>query len=150
MRTTFDRLRHTICFELIGLLILTLGVGKLIHMDMTKITVLAVAFSVIATIWNYFYNIGFDKAMLKYTGQLNKSLKIRVFHASLFEFGLVLITLPIMAWYLKISLKEAFLLDIGMVVFYLVYAFIYNIIYDRIFPIPATQTEGNIQSEARE
>ena len=46
MRTTFDRLRHTICFELIGLVILTLGVAKLINMDMAKIGILAVAFSI--------------------------------------------------------------------------------------------------------
>ncbi|MFV0574180.1 MAG: PACE efflux transporter [Vibrio sp.] len=149
MRTTFDRLRHTICFELIGLLILALGVSKLIHMDMTKVTVLAVAFSIIATVWNYFYNIGFDKAMLKYTGQLEKTIAIRVFHSCLFELGLVVITLPIMAWYLQISLKEAFILDIGMVVFYLVYAFFYNIAYDRIFPIPAVQEAKKLQESTQ-
>lgn len=136
MRTTFDRLRHTICFELIGLVILTLGVAKVINMDMTKIGVLAVAFSIIATVWNYFYNILFDKAMLKRTGQLNKTVAIRIFHACLFELGLLVITLPIMAWWLEIGLIEALILDLGMALFYLIYAFIYNLAYDRIFPIP--------------
>ncbi|WP_417883526.1 PACE efflux transporter [Vibrio rumoiensis] len=146
MRTTFDRLRHTICFELIGLAILTLGIAKLINMDMTKIGVLAVAFSIIATVWNYFYNILFDKAMLKHTGQLNKTVAIRIFHACLFEAGLLVITLPIMAWWLEIGLMEAFILDLGMALFYLIYAFVYNLAYDRIFPVPQAKPALDSQS----
>lgn len=146
MRTTFDRLRHTICFELIGLAILTLGIAKLINMDMTKIGVLAVAFSIIATVWNYFYNILFDKAMLKHTGQLNKTVAIRIFHACLFEAGLLVITLPIMAWWLEIGLMEAFILDLGMALFYLIYAFVYNLAYDRIFPVSQAKPALDSQS----
>lgn len=146
MRTTFDRLRHTICFELIGLAILTLGIAKLINMDMTKIGVLAVAFSIIATVWNYFYNILFDKAMLKHTSQLNKTVAIRIFHACLFEAGLLVITLPIMAWWLEIGLMEAFILDLGMALFYLIYAFVYNLAYDRIFPVSQAKPALDSQS----
>ncbi|MFH0258654.1 PACE efflux transporter [Vibrio rumoiensis] len=146
MRTTFDRLRHTICFELIGLAILTLGIAKLINMDMTKIGVLAVAFSIIATVWNYFYNILFDKEMLKHTGQLNKTVAIRIFHACLFEAGLLVITLPIMAWWLEIGLMEAFILDLGMALFYLIYAFVYNLAYDRIFPVSQAKPALDSQS----
>lgn len=142
MRTKLDRIRHTVCFEILGLIILIFGVNKLFDMDTTKIGVLAVAFSLIATVWNYYYNILFDKAMLKRTGQLKKSTTVRVLHAVLFEFGLLFITLPIMAWWLKISLLEAFILDLGMVIFYLVYAFLYNIAYDKIFPIPQTHKQS--------
>lgn len=141
MRTRRDRIRHTIGFEVIGLIILSLGMSKLLGIDLGKIGILAVAFSIIATIWNYFYNILFDKALFKRTGKIHKTVTVRILHAVLFEFGLLFITIPIMAWWLQISLIEAVIMDLGMVVFYLIYAFIYNIIYDRIFPIPAIKAD---------
>ncbi|OEF23405.1 PACE efflux transporter [Vibrio rumoiensis] len=140
MRSKLDRLRHTIGFELIGLVILIFGISKLFNMDMGKIGVLAVVFSIIATVWNYFYNILFDQAMLKHTGQLHKTTLIRIIHAIVFEFGLLFITLPILAWWLGISLIDALILDLGMVVFYLVYAFVYNLAYDKVFPIPQAKS----------
>ncbi|MEL0621640.1 PACE efflux transporter [Marinomonas arenicola] len=137
MRTTFDRLRHTIGFEVFGLIILTLGISQLMSMDMKKIGVLAIAFSLIAMGWNYYYNILFDRFMLKKTGRVHKTTLVRVLHALIFELGLLTISLPIMAWWLNISLISAFALDMGIVVFYLVYAFVYNLVYDYVFPIPS-------------
>ncbi|MEL0612048.1 PACE efflux transporter [Marinomonas arenicola] len=137
MRTTFDRLRHTIGFEVFGLIILTLGISQLMSMDMKKIGVLAIAFSLIAMGWNYYYNILFDRFMLKKTGCVHKTTLVRVLHALIFELGLLTISLPIMAWWLNISLISAFALDMGIVVFYLVYAFVYNLVYDYVFPIPS-------------
>lgn len=49
--------------------------------------------------------------------------------------------LPAMAWWLEISLLEALVLDLGFVVFYLVYAFVYNLLYDKVFPIPTQVTQ---------
>ncbi|WP_153448337.1 PACE efflux transporter [Vibrio algicola] len=135
MRSKLDRIRHTVGFEVLGLIILIFGISKIFNMDMGEIGVLAIVFSVIATVWNYFYNILFDKAMLKRTGQLHKTTLIRILHAVLFEFGLLFITLPIMAWWLHISLIDALILDFGMVIFYLIYAFVYNLAYDKVFPI---------------
>ncbi|MBD1577757.1 PACE efflux transporter [Vibrio sp. S11_S32] len=135
MRSKLERIRHTVGFEVLGLIILIFGISKIFNMDMGKIGVLAILFSVIATVWNYFYNILFDKAMLKRTGQLHKTTLIRILHAVLFEFGLLFITLPIMAWWLHIRLIDALILDFGMVIFYLIYAFVYNLAYDKVFPI---------------
>jgi len=41
-----------------------------------------------------------------------------------------------MAWWLNVSMLEALVLDLGFVAFYLVYAFVYNWVYDKVFPIP--------------
>jgi len=118
---------------------LTLGISQLMSMDMKKIGVLAIAFSLIAMGWNYYYNILFDRFMLKKTGGVHKTTLVRVLHALIFELGLLTISLPIMAWWLNISLISAFALDMGIVVFYLVYAFVYNLVYDYVFPIPAAK-----------
>ena len=70
---------------------------------------------------------------------VQKTVLIRIVHAVLFEGGLLLLFMPMIAWYLKISLWEAFVMDIAMATFYLIYAFIYNWAYDHVFPIPNQQ-----------
>ena len=137
MRTVKDRIRHTLGFEIIGLIIFVPLASWLFGFDIQSIGLIAVAASIIATLWNYFYNLLFDHSMLKLRGNVHKTVPLRMLHAFLFEGGLLLLFLPIIAWYLGISLWQAFLMDITMATFYLVHAFVYNWIYDNVFPIPA-------------
>ncbi len=140
MRTTKDRIRHTISFELIALVIITpLGswaLGKPLH----DIGVVAVVGASIATGWNYIYNLLFDHALLRVTGSPRKSVLMRALHALLFEAGLLLVLLPFIAWYLGVGLIEAFWMDLSFALFYLVYAFAFNWLYDIIFPVPVTSS----------
>ena len=137
MRTVKDRIRHTLGFEIIGLIIFVPLASWLFGFDIQSIGIIAVAASIIATLWNYFYNLLFDHSMLKLRGNVHKTVPLRMLHAFLFEGGLLLLFLPIIAWHLGISLWQAFLMDITMATFYLVHAFVYNWIYDNVFPIPA-------------
>ncbi len=139
MRTTKDRIRHAISFEVIGLLIFAPLASVVFGFELQLMGVIALVGSLIATLWNYFYNILFDKAMLKIKNSVQKTVLIRIVHAVLFEGGLLLLFMPMIAWYLKISLWEAFVMDIAMATFYLIYAFIYNWAYDHVFPIPNQQ-----------
>ena len=139
MRTTKDRIRHAISFEVIGLLIFAPLASVVFGFELQLMGVIALVGSLIATLWNYFYNILFDKAMLKIKNSVQKTVLIRIVHAVLFEGGLLLLFMPMITWYLKISLWEAFVMDIAMATFYLIYAFIYNWAYDHVFPIPNQQ-----------
>ena len=136
MRTRKDRIRHALGFEVIGLLIFAPLASLVFGFELQLIGVMALIGSIVATVWNYFYNVLFDRAMLKLRGTVQKTVSIRVLHAVLFEGGLLLLFLPAIAWYLNISLWDAFKMDIAMATFYLIYAFIYNWIYDKVFPIP--------------
>lgn len=136
MRTIKDRIHHALGFEVIGLFIFIPIAMWLFDFDITSIGIAAVVGSIIATVWNYFYNLLFDHSMLKLRGSVYKSIPIRILHALLFEGGLLVILLPMLAWYFNISLWQAFLMDIAMVTFYLVHAFVYNWGYDKVFPIP--------------
>lgn len=53
---------------------------------------------------------------------------------------MIVLLIPFIAWYLGISLMTALVMDIAIVVFYLVYAFVFNIAYDRLFPLPLGHT----------
>ncbi|WP_454720149.1 MULTISPECIES: PACE efflux transporter [Cupriavidus] len=135
MRTTKDRIRHTIGFEVIGLLIFA-PLGSLVFgFALHQMGTIAVVASIIAACWNYLYNLLFDKAMLRLTGQLRKPVAVRVLHAILFEAGLLVVFLPMVSWYLGMSLFDAFVMDIAVAAFYVVYAFFYNLAYDAVFPV---------------
>lgn len=97
--------------------------------------VIGVVSATIATVWNFVFNMGFDRAMLRLRGTVHKTLADRVTHTSLFEAGLVAMLIPFIAWYLGIGLWAALLMDLAIVTFYLVYGFLFNLAYDRIFPI---------------
>lgn len=136
MRTTSDRIRHALSFEIIGLmLVIPLGALAFGH-PMADIGMVSLVSATIATAWNYAYNLGFDHALLRLGRSLHKTVPIRVAHAVLFEAGLLLILMPFIAWYLQVSLFAAFVMDAAFAGFYLMYAFCFNWAYDLAFPIP--------------
>lgn len=135
MRNTFDRIRHTISFEIIGLLVATpIGVW-LFEMPLEDIGAVVIVGATIATVWNYIYNLIFDHALMHFTGEVRKTIPMRIAHAILFEVGLLIALMPFIAWHLQISLLEALVIDASFALFYIVYAFIFNWVYDRIFPV---------------
>ncbi|MFG6563027.1 PACE efflux transporter [Sulfitobacter sp. 1A13421] len=135
MRSTADRIRHALSFEIIALLIVTPASAWLFDKPIGHIGVVAVVSASIATGWNYVYNLGFDHALRRLRGTVKKTVPIRALHAVSFEIGLLFVLLPFIAWYLEISLREAFLIDVSLAVFYLIYAFVFNWIYDVLFPV---------------
>ncbi len=135
-RSFSDRVRHALLFEVIGLAIFMPGAAWLFNQPVSHMGVIGVVSATVATVWNFVYNLGFDHAMIRLAGSPAKTLWIRVAHAILFEAGLVLLLVPVIAWYLGISLWTALVMDVAIVTFYLVHAFVFNLAYDRIFPIP--------------
>ena len=144
MRTPADRVRHLLLFEVSALAILV-PIGTIFFgFDPLNIGSLGITTATIAAVWNYLYNWGFDHALKRLTGSVHKRMRVRVLHAVLFELGLVVMLVPLIAWWLDMTLWEALVADIAIVVFYVVFAFVYNIIYDRVFPIPeGTKGEKN-------
>lgn len=146
MRTSKDRIRHTLGFEIVGLIILIPSASLLFSFDFHAIGIMAVVGSIIATMWNYIYNLLFDHGMLKLRGDVHKTVPLRVLHAFLFQSSILLLFLPMIAWYLSMSLWEAFMMDIAVVAFYLGYTFAYNWVYDQIFPIPKADLSADDKS----
>lgn len=137
MRTFADRLRHTISFELIGLAICTPIAAWVLGRGFGEIGTMTVFISVSAMMINYVYNLAFDHALLKMGRPLNvRPPWMRAVHTVLFEATLLLMTIPFIAWWLGMTMWHAFVTDISFVLFYLVYAYVFNWTYDQVFPIP--------------
>lgn len=137
MRTFRDRVRHALLFEAVALAIFIPGSAALFDQPLDHMGVIGIASATIATLWNFVFNVGFDRAMLRLRGSIEKTMAIRVAHTVLFEAGLVVMLIPLIAWTLGIGLWAALLMDIAIVIFYLVYGFLFNIVYDRVFPVAA-------------
>ncbi len=139
MRDTRDRIRHAVLFELIALAAVTPLGGLVFDVPMGHFGVVAAVSTTIAMIWNYCFNLGFDHAMLRLSGEVRKTLPVRVVHAVLFELGLLCLLVPFIAWYLGVPLWQAFVMDVALAGFYLVYAFVFNWVYDLVYPLPASE-----------
>ena len=135
MRTHRDRIRHAVGFEIIALILSIPIMSFFFSFDIKDIGVIAIVGSIMATIWNYGFNIVFDKGMVRFKRSTFKTPAIRVLHILLFESGLLMLYLPMVAWYLGISIWQAFIMDASLVGFYLFYNLSYNWAYDKIFPI---------------
>ncbi|WP_319823408.1 PACE efflux transporter [Thalassovita sp.] len=148
MRTTLDRIRHAILFELIALLIVAPSGGLLFGVSTTHFGLVAIVSTTLAMLWNYAYNLGFDHALRRLGLSLRKTLKTRIVHAILFEIGLSCLLVPFIAWYLDVSLWEALIMDIAVAGFYLLFAFAFNWAYDGVFPLPADEPQTSLDADA--
>jgi uncharacterized membrane protein len=148
MRSFSDRVRHAVLFELIGIAIFMPAAAWLFNQPVAHMGVIGVVSATAATVWNLLFNLGFDHALVRVTGRVAKTMPIRVAHAMLFEAGLIVLLIPFVAWYLGVSLWAALMMDISIVAFYLVYAFAFNIAYDRVFPVRPRSARGRAASRA--
>ncbi|KLV07259.1 membrane protein [Photobacterium aquae] len=128
--TTKERILHSILFEVFALLIL-MGLASIFTQHNPAVVGgLSVAMSLIAMTWNYIYNLLFDRAFG--TDRLSRKLGLRIIHGIGFEGGLLFVSVPVLMWVLKMDFWSVLILDLGLVAFFLLYAIIYNWLYDHI------------------
>jgi len=98
---------------------------------------MAVVASTIAIVWNVTFNHLFERweARQRVKG---RSVLRRAVHAVGFEGGLALVLIPLMAWWFGVSLWQATLLEAGLLLFFLVYTYVFNWCFDRVFGLPAS------------
>lgn len=126
--STRERLFQMLLFEGIAIVLLTI-LGKLVSdKDTGIIGGTAIAISLIAMIWNFIYNILFDR--LAGPNRLQRSLRVRLLHTTGFEIGILVLTIPTIMIGLKISLTKAIILDLGAMIFFLFFTFFFNLFYD--------------------
>ncbi len=130
--TTIERIFQAVLFEVIALTIVVPTTVLIAGYETGEMAIAGIALSIFAMLWNYFYNILFDK--LAGYNRVKRGLAIRITHALAFEFGMILITLPLLAWYLNITWLEATILEAGFLAFILIYTFIFNWLYDSYQP----------------
>ena len=136
MRTLPDRIRPTLLFEFVAILIVAFVGSWITGHSVQQFGVLGLMFSVLAMAWNLLFNWLFDHWELRFRPGRKRTVALRVIHAVLFELVLLIAGVFLIAWWLDMGLLAALVLDVGMSAFFVVYAFAFNWAYDMIFPIP--------------
>lgn len=129
------RVIHTLSFEVIGLIIAVPLFAWVFAADLTHVGIMTVVMSLIAMVWNMTFNKLFELWEVRQDDH-RRTVKRRIAHALGFEGGLLIATLPLIAWWMQMSLWHALLTDLGYMLFFLVYGFVFNWGFDRVFGLP--------------
>jgi len=140
LRSLPDRLRQIALFELGGLALVTPPFAWLSGVPVADSIGLLAVLALIAAVWNGAYNTAFDWIEGRRTGRSadRRPWLGRVLHAVGFEGGLLLLTLPAIVAWTGLDWLTALIADIGLAAAYVAYAFVFNLAYDRAFPIAAS------------
>ncbi|MEN4788628.1 PACE efflux transporter [Pantoea agglomerans] len=128
VRTRTERVLHAVAFEVVANVLLFFILIIFTSAAPSQSLLLTLVSSTLAMGWNYLFNLMFDSVQLR-TG-FKKNLRMRCLHAVLFEAGLLLVLIPFAAWWLDITLFSALRLESGLVLFFLTYAFLFNLLWD--------------------
>ena len=131
------RVVYVSIYELIAIAVATLGLAQFSSQGVGHAGVMAVVSSGIAVAWNFVINTFFERWEARQVVR-GRSLRRRVAHAVGFEGGLVFTLVPLFAWWFEITLWQALVMDLGLVVFFLCYTFAFNWGFDRVFGLPVS------------
>ena len=129
-RSIKERFFHALGFELLAVAICAPLGAWLLGYSLAHMGVLTIMISLIAMAWNMVFNMVFDGVQRRVG--FDRTVAVRAVHSVLFEVGLIVAVVPLAAWWLDIGLWQAFVLDIGIVLFFLPYTFVFNWTYDHV------------------
>ena len=129
------RILYAVLFEAIGVVLVALGLTVFSGHAVIDTGLFAVASSLVAVAWNYLFNTLFESWEARQAVR-GRSFLRRSVHAIGFELGLTVLLVPLLAWWLDMSLLEALLYDLTLVLFFVVYTYLFNLAFDRVCGLP--------------
>lgn len=140
MQGTQRKVVQALLYELLGALFVSPAIAYAFDEGMAYSGALALLLSLCALLWNLLFNSLFEHWEARQVRR-SRSLQRRILHAAGFEGGLALLLVPLMAWWLEISWLQAFLADLGLLLFFFVYAFVFQWAFDLLFGVPESARE---------
>ncbi|NQW14229.1 MAG: PACE efflux transporter [Rhodobacter sp.] len=137
MSPILRRILYTVLFEAFGIVIAGLGLAVLSGAVVFDTGIVAALSSLVAMTWNLIFNTLFEFWETRQTTK-GRSFARRAAHALGFELGLTVLLAPLLAWWLDVTLLQAFLYDLTLVVFFVIYTFLFNLAFDKVFGLPAS------------
>ncbi|NOH64892.1 PACE efflux transporter [Vibrio sp. RE88] len=125
-----ERILHMVLFELVALILMATLATLITGNGAGKMAGLAIALSLIAMGWNYIYNYGYDKIFG--ADRSKRTAKVRILHGLGFELGMMIISFPVLMWTLQLGFWSVLVMDIGVVIFFVLYSIGFNWVYDTI------------------
>lgn len=137
MRPTTRRIVYVISFETLGIAVAALALRLMSGAPADASLGLSVIGAGVALGWSWAFNAGFEAWEARQPRRGRPAL-LRLMHSVLFEGGLVVILLPVMALWLQVTLWQALIWEGGLIAVFLVYTWAFTWAFDRIFGLPAS------------
>lgn len=131
------RVIYITLYEVIAITVVSIALTSMTNGSLGHASVLSVMASAVAVLWNLVFNAVFERWEARQAVR-GRSVQRRIAHAVGFEGGLVVFLVPLFAWWLNVSLWQALVMDIGFLVFFLGYTFVFNWTFDSVFGLPAS------------
>lgn len=134
-RPVLRRIGFVVGYEALSVLFTVVVLSALLGHSGGESTFLAILLSTVATGWNYIWNTIFE-AIERRFGVKGRGAGARAVHAVGYEGGVLVFTIPLVAFMLGIGLLEAVMIEGGLLVFFLVFTVVYTWAFDRVFGLP--------------
>ena len=141
LRTTRERIIQTLAYEGIGLMLAAPLLSATLGHDSHESALLLGLIAGVVLIWAPIHNTGFDLIELRLTGRTacQRPHRLRIVHACSYETSCIVFTLPIFVWLGGFTLAEALMADLLLTIFYVGYAYVFHLVYDRLRPVRHAQ-----------
>jgi uncharacterized membrane protein len=127
---------QAISYELLALVFIVPLAAWLFDNSLAVSGAVALLVSLLAVSWSMLFNTVFERWEARQR-QPQRTFKRRMLQALGFELGLLLATVPLIAIGLNISWWQALLGDLGLMLFFLLYALFFQWGFDLLFGPPA-------------
>ena len=141
MTPTIRRIVQAVLYEAIAVAFVGPALSLIFGHPIDSTLPLAALMSAIALGWNYVFNALFEAWEAHQTVK-GRSFKRRLVHGLGFEGGLVLMLVPLMAYWLDTTLLQAFVANLAILAFFFVYAIAFTWAFDRVFGLPQSATKA--------
>lgn len=128
---------YAVSFEALGTLVASAYLWTVSEASAGSSLALSILTATIALCWSYAFNTIFETWEARQSVR-GRSLKRRTAHALIFEGGLVLICIPVMAWWLQVGYLEALVYEAGLIAVFIAYTYLFTWGFDRAFGLPAS------------
>lgn len=135
MSPALRKILYAVSFETLGVAVASIGLLLMSEASAEQSITLSILAASLALGWSFVFNSLFERWEARQMRR-GRSLGRRSAHAILFEGGLVVILVPITAWWLKVGLWQAMAYEAGLIGLFILYTYLFTWGFDKIFGLP--------------
>ena len=139
MRSNLDWFRHAFAYECGAIVLRTLCTLAVSDTALGSASAFSLFSSFTVFLLTLTHTKVFDCFLWRTTGSLAKTGKVRLLHCVSYELAGAALSIPLTLWLLDFNLTQALWREALMFVVFLLYTYLYNYGYDRLFPVPHAQ-----------
>lgn len=137
MSPALRKILYAVSFESLGVAVASGGLLVMSEASAYQSISLSILAASLALAWSFVFNSLFERWEARQMRR-GRSLGRRSAHAILFEGGLVVILVPVTAWWLKVGLWQAMAYEAGLIGLFILYTYLFTWAFDSLFGLPAS------------